>query len=262
MRRTTILVLVVIGLIAVSLTVHGQSVIDLYGKKGLAPEQRDAVTAFQVARHLFDGTNWNDQQRLFLEQLIVNPRSAKAMQDAPLTLFTADQIRDIFYTFNADLSKFRSVLQLSSFKDEQQFMVSQTDTVRAGLWRDHFAANASRLNYHQLEFVYRIGQWLNNPRDKKAGLALLKESRGKFDPELGHSLLGQIGTHPATCGATTAGYIAPLMSDCVCSVGSSFNWSCSGSCNSGNGTCSETSDGCGFLGWYPCGGNCKPGEEQ
>jgi hypothetical protein len=45
--------------------------------------------------------------------------------------------------------------------------------------------------------------------------------------------------------------------DCGCSVGSSWNVSCSDDCAGGKG-CSTTEDGCGFLGFYACDGGCTP----
>ena len=43
---------------------------------------------------------------------------------------------------------------------------------------------------------------------------------------------------------------------CRCSVGSSFNVSCIDTCR-GGASCSNTEDGCGFLGWYSCNGWCR-----
>ena len=45
--------------------------------------------------------------------------------------------------------------------------------------------------------------------------------------------------------------------NCNCSVGSSFNMSCTNECSQGGIACLQTVDGCGFLGWYSCNGTCR-----
>ncbi len=257
----TFRVALVLGLLAISLAVRGQSITEIYGKKSLTAEQREKAAAFQAAAHLVDGTNWDAGQRLFLEQIIINPASAKELASEPLTLFTAEQIKDIFYNpASIDLTKYREVAQLASLADEKRFMVAQTIAVRAGLWRQHMAdiAATHKVNFAHLEFFYDVGQWLNDPRNTKAGNALLRRSTSVFDLVLGRAAFGNVGGRDASC-KKGSGTTADLAADCPCNQGSYFNWSCNDSCGSAGG-CHETNDGCGFLEFYPCNGHCQTGD--
>jgi hypothetical protein len=86
----------ILGLLVVSLTVHGQSVIDQYGPK-IPSEKRIEVTKYHFWQARFNGTKWSDEQKAFLEKAALDPLSIKYEEQAATRLFTSDQLKDVFF---------------------------------------------------------------------------------------------------------------------------------------------------------------------
>jgi hypothetical protein len=92
--KKSLLTMLIVGLFAIPLI--AQSVVDTYGPK-IPAGKRIEVTSYHFWLAYFNGTNWNDEQKAFLEKAARDPMSIKFDQGTAFSLFTQDQVRDIFY---------------------------------------------------------------------------------------------------------------------------------------------------------------------
>jgi hypothetical protein len=271
MGRKTILILTVIGLALISLSVRGQSVVEFYGPQ-IPADKRIEATSFHFWMAYFDGTNWNDEQKAFLERGARDPMSIKFEQGTAMSLFTPDQVRDVFYKIGGyDTSLVKRMWRTDVLSSKAALLKSLTMDEKGRMWRPQIAWQVMthpRLTPVQIEHLYRFVHVFDHP-SVEAARALEIEAVAVLGVDLTKEIYGPIGPYSSLGDVCRAGgpSIASRAStrasgNCSCSVGSYFNWSCSGTCADGTGTCTRTDDGCGFAGLFNCDGGCKNGDME
>jgi hypothetical protein len=263
----------ILGLLVVSLTVHGQSVIDQYGPK-IPSEKRIEVTKYHFWQARFNGTKWSDEQKAFLEKAALDPLSIKYEEQAATRLFTSDQLKDVFFKIGSfDTSILKAMYHANVRSDKTVLLRSLSMADKGNLWRPWLAywATTHVLTADQINHFDHFSQFFYQP-SKEAAAALEKEAIAVFGLETAKEIYGPIGPYtevgqmcqlksrPAG-GPSAKSAALPAIGNCGCSYGSSFNWSCSSECQTAtHSECTHQDDGCGFAGLFACDGKCTPSE--
>lgn len=264
--KWTIYALVAIALIALVVAARGQSLVSVYGPHP-KPERQVEVTRFHVCQALLNGTRWTDDQRQILQVTCLDPVSMKFAEAEIASKFTPDQLHKIFFAIGAnDISKYRAVYQSFVLAEKRWTFIGLDKKDKADAWRIQFAnwATTRDLNPRQFDDLYELSQLLNAPTQDalKAIDPVIKADFPGFDFEV----IGPYFKRGTFCKQKGPFPTLELpLPDCGCSVGSSWNMSCTSDCSASNGSdCSATSTGCGFLGFFGCDGHCssKDGELQ
>lgn len=267
--KTIFNAVLIIGLLLISLSVRSQSVVDVYGPN-IPSAKRIEATSYHFWQAYFNGTNWNDEQKAFLEKGARDPMSIKFDQATAFSLFTPDQVKDIFFKVGSfDTGVLKTMYHTDVLAEKAGLLRSLTMAAKGSMWRSRFAELATEnplFTPEQIAQFYHFSQFFNNPT-KEGVRAIELEAIAAFGVDTVKKIYGPIGPYSSLGQAckTTGGpstKTAKIEGHCSCSVGSYFNWSCSGTCNDGTGSCSRTDDGCGFAGLYMCDGGCKVGEMQ
>jgi hypothetical protein len=217
---------------------------------------------------LFNGTDWTPEQKELLLDGAKNPQSLLASQQEVATAFP-DHGKQIFGGVGSyDIKGLRSVYYADTLADKKALMRDDRGTK----WRQWMAVYAAshQLTDDQIEAFFQVSKWIDtaaNHTRKEADEFANSTVVPAFGKELSKDIFGPIGSAKAAelCakahGPTDSSQ--PMLGNCDCSFGSSWNWSCSGTCKSiSDGACNRLGDGCGFLGYYACDSVCGPSEEQ
>lgn len=217
---------------------------------------------------LFNGTDWTPEQKALLIDGARNPDSLKGREQEVAIEFRS-QGKQIFGGVGSyDIKGLREVYYADTLADKKSLMRYDRGTK----WRQWMALYAAshQLTDDQVEAFYQTSQWIdtaaNHTRaeaDEFANATVVPA----FGKDLSKEIFGPIGTvKVAELCAQAHGpndKAEALVANCDCSYGSSWNWSCSGTCKSiSDGACNRLGDGCGFLGYYACDSICGPSEEQ
>lgn len=124
--------------------------------------------------------------------------------------------------------------------------------------RENFAWGIQylELSKDQSDYLDRFSNALPTITKDEAG-AFETEALELFTYKEGALLFGSVG--PFKSCRKEIVFIPNLQTSCPCSVGSSFNMSCSGECTAANNRCIVAGDGCGFAWLYSCNGLCQLG---
>jgi hypothetical protein len=222
-----------------------------YGKTNATKPERMESARFQLALE----TVYDDRpiaRNYVLDQLSngVRPDEAQANQIFPdKSLFKIK-----------DLTLFRKVFNTSLPWEKNSIMRQD----RTNLWLTNFAyvLATENLNRPQQLFILKVADTIKGKFTREDLDSLEQEALTLFTKELGKKTFGAVG--PVYCPYQDGGVVAaikfPVQAGCVCSVGSSFNISCTDECKTPRIACLQTEDGCGFLAWFPCTGSCSQGD--
>ena len=211
------------------------------------PENKESALKMHFAIKLFRGTT--KPQEEFLRRAIRDRRSISETEAAQL--FTTSELRDVFFAIGReDVSVFKRIYEKDSIVAKKTEWFALTKEQKVDVRRINFAwaVGYVGLNDIQIDYLERLSKKLPTITKKEAA-AFETEALELFTKETGSLIFGSIGPYKS-CRET-----GQLLANCWCSVGSSFNMQCEGSCTS-TGTCTATSDGCGFAWLYSCGGTC------
>jgi hypothetical protein len=134
------------------------------------------------------------------------------------------------------------------------FTLTQSERVEARRMNFAWATGRLRLSEEQRDYLQRFSTAL--PTITRDVLDAFQAEAIELFPIGGDLLFGSIGPY-RQCSVFTR--ILPsmlILGNCPCSVGSSFNMSCEGTCDASAGRCNHVGSGCGFAWMYSCNGYC------
>lgn len=130
------------------------------------------------------------------------------------------------------------------------------DEQKVEFWQKRFLAaqKDDRLTYEQAGIAREIATFVDLETIRATKSEFWRTDRGERLLELQGAAVKRFSKKQLREIFTANSGDPRTEGDCACSVGSSFN-SCDYTC-AGNSGCSPISEGCGFLGFYPCDGRC------
>jgi hypothetical protein len=154
---------------------------------------------------------------------------------------------------------FWAMYEMPTIAEKKAIWRGLSDEERVYVRRMNFnwGINRLRLDGEQIEYLDSLSFALPGLTLEEAD-AFQREAEILFTVNEGYLLFGSVGPY-RPCSAFSMRMPTESMLQpgyCNCSLGSSFNASCSGTC--GPGVCRSTSDGCGFAWLYPCAALCMP----
>lgn len=234
--KTLVLILLLIG--------------PVFGQLDYAPtaKNKEAAVKMHFAIRLFRGAT----QEEFLLKAIHNRKIVS--EEEAKQIFTREELKQTFFNIGGeDVTVFRRLYDAPTIAQKKAIWRNLLYSERIDVRRINFAWGVGYLglNEIQTEYLLRFSKAL--PKITKDQLDVFQiEATTLFTKEQGTLLFGSIGPYSA---CYTSGIEEPE-GGCPCSIGSSFNMSCNNDCSSPGGSCTVTSDGCGFAWLYPCDGTC------
>lgn len=266
MRRIPILLIVILGLMLISLTVRGQTVIDDYGTKPAGKEAQMAQVEFHVARELMRHNYSTPAQKALLVRSLRDPHAVDADMATVFT-FTDAQVKEIFYGMGTlPINKFRTIYHLSTLADKKLLYLSYDKAGRGEAFRDWLAylLVTRPMTDAKVDFVStRLATFLDDQNVDELD-AIGEEARSVLGKDLAAEMLENIGPYASVgsiCKSKASGPSAKLAEagNCVCAI-SHYNYSCTDSC--GSGQCITTDGGCSIFWLRNCDGNCSLGDME
>jgi hypothetical protein len=231
MRRIPILLIVILGLMLISLTVRGQTVIDDYGTKPAGKEAQMAQVEFHVARELMRHNYSTPAQKALLVRSLRDPHAVDADMATVFT-FTDAQVKEIFYGMGTlPINKFRTIYHLPTLADKKLLYLSYDKAGRGEAFRDWLAylLVTRPMTDAKVDFVTtRLATFLddqnvaNSTRSARRRRPFsARTSRPRCWKTSGHTRVGSI------CKSKASGPSAKLAEagNCVCAI-SHYNYSC------------------------------------
>lgn len=264
-RRNSILFLaaaMILGLVYLGFSVGQTSaLIDRYETKAANDVQ---VKQFHAYLALFNGTDWSPEQKTLLTETGKNPDAMRYREQEVAAAF-GSQGKQIFGGVGSyDLRDLRAVYHAATLADKKELMRLDRGTI----WRQEMALYAAEhsLTDEQIKAFYQVSRWIdvaaNKTKDEAETFAQAVVVPA-FGLETAKQIFGPIGSvkFAEMCAKPHGPNDAVVFANCSCSYGSSFNWSCSGTCKEiSAGNCTRLDDGCGFLGYYACDSSCGSGD--
>ena len=223
------------------------------------------VKQFHLWLTLFNGTDWTGAQAA---ELITDARHPEDANEKEIIETFGAQAKQIFGGVGSyDIRDLRAVYHAETLADKKELMRLDRGTI----WRQWMALYATEhpdLSDGQIEAFYQVSRWTDNAASKTRKEAdAFAESIvvPAFGKEQAKEIFGPIGAvkFAELCQKAHGPSDKVVVSDCACSYGSYWNWSCgNGTCKEIDGSCNRLPDSCGFLGYYACDSSCGPAEIQ
>jgi hypothetical protein len=163
--------------------------------------------------------------------------------------------------------QYREIYAMDTLAGKRRRMTELSPAVRRDVWRLHFENVRSSFDI-DAEQSGVMDRFLDIQRraDRDAMSELEAEALAAFDDShMRFAVFATIGPYrsvgqfcmPTLWQRVTASFTTHAQEGgCPCSIGSSFNMSCTNECGRPGGACSTTEDGCGFGWMFACDGNC------